>query len=89
MLESSELNFGLAATRASNRSAFSNQQRDTWGGGGRSLWGMPFAHLGTMTKLPGNLRRGGTTFLASRQVDGTDLGFDADSVHPARNPTPT
>jgi acyl-CoA synthetase (AMP-forming)/AMP-acid ligase II len=39
---------------------------DTWGGGGRSLWGMPFAHLGTMTKLPGNLRRGGTTFLMRR-----------------------
>ena len=32
VLEASELNFGLAATRASNRSAFSNQQRDTWGG---------------------------------------------------------
>lgn len=30
--ESSQLNFGLAATKVDNRSAFSNQQRDTWGG---------------------------------------------------------
>ena len=39
---------------------------DTWGGGGRSLYAMPFAHLGVMTKLPGNLRRGGTTFVMRR-----------------------
>lgn len=32
MLEASNLNFGLAATKVENRSAFSNQQRDTWGG---------------------------------------------------------
>ncbi|WP_426210770.1 TonB-dependent receptor [Massilia sp. TWP1-3-3] len=32
MLESSNLKFGLAATKVENRSAFSNQQRDTWGG---------------------------------------------------------
>ncbi|MFL6672285.1 MAG: TonB-dependent receptor [Massilia sp.] len=32
LLESSELNFGLAATQVDNRSAFSTQQRDTWGG---------------------------------------------------------
>ena len=30
--DSSLLNFGLAATKVENRSAFSNQQRDTWGG---------------------------------------------------------
>ncbi|MFC0132573.1 TonB-dependent receptor [Massilia eurypsychrophila] len=30
--EASQLNFGLAATKVDNRSAFSNQQRDTWGG---------------------------------------------------------
>ena len=30
--ELSSLNFGLAATQVDNRSAFSNQQRDTWGG---------------------------------------------------------
>lgn len=39
---------------------------DTWGGGGRSLWAMPFAHLGVMTKLPGNLHRGGTTVVMRR-----------------------
>lgn len=32
ILEASSLNFGLAATKVDNRSAFSNQQRDTWGG---------------------------------------------------------
>jgi TonB-dependent receptor len=32
ILEASSLNFGLAATQVDNRSAFSNQQRDTWGG---------------------------------------------------------
>jgi TonB-dependent receptor len=30
--DSSELNFGLSTTKVENRSAFSNQQRDTWGG---------------------------------------------------------
>src|SRR6184192_518358 len=33
---------------------------DAWGVGGRSAVGTPMAHLGFMTKLPGNLRRGGT-----------------------------
>jgi TonB-dependent receptor len=32
MLEASNLNFGVAATQVDNRSAFSTQQRDTWGG---------------------------------------------------------
>lgn len=32
LMESSNLNFGVAATKVNNRSAFSNQQRDTWGG---------------------------------------------------------
>ncbi|NNG24163.1 TonB-dependent receptor [Massilia sp. ML15P13] len=32
MLEASELKFGLATTDVENRSAFSIQQRDTWGG---------------------------------------------------------
>jgi TonB-dependent receptor len=32
MLDASELKFGLASTDVSNRSAFSVQQRDTWGG---------------------------------------------------------
>ncbi len=39
---------------------------DTWGGGGRSAVGTPMAHLGFMTKLPGNLRRGGTNFVMRR-----------------------
>jgi acyl-CoA synthetase (AMP-forming)/AMP-acid ligase II len=39
---------------------------DNWGGGGRGFSGTPFAHLGFMTKLPGSLRRGGTTFIMSR-----------------------
>lgn len=39
---------------------------DTWGAGGRSFSGTSFAHLGFMTKLAGNLRRGGTTFIMRR-----------------------
>ena len=39
---------------------------DTWGGGQASIGGTAFAHLGFMTKLPGNLRRGGTTFVLRR-----------------------
>jgi acyl-CoA synthetase (AMP-forming)/AMP-acid ligase II len=39
---------------------------DSWGGGARSFTGTSFAHLGYMTKLPGNLKRGGTSFIMSR-----------------------
>jgi len=39
---------------------------DHWGSGGRSFTGTSFAHLGFMTKLPGNLMRGGTTFIMQR-----------------------
>jgi acyl-CoA synthetase (AMP-forming)/AMP-acid ligase II len=39
---------------------------DAWDGGGRSFTGTSFAHLGFMTKLQGNLRRGGTNFLMTR-----------------------
>jgi acyl-CoA synthetase (AMP-forming)/AMP-acid ligase II len=39
---------------------------DTWGGGTRSFTGTSFAHLGFMTKLAGNLRRGGTSFIMAR-----------------------
>ena len=39
---------------------------DAWGGGARSLTGTSFAHLGFMTKLPGVLRRGGTTYIMER-----------------------
>ena len=44
-------------------------QTDTggaWDTGGRSLSGTSFAHLGFMTKLPGTLQRGGTTFIMER-----------------------
>jgi acyl-CoA synthetase (AMP-forming)/AMP-acid ligase II len=43
-----------------------NDVGDTWGGGGRSFMGTSFAHLGFMTKLPGNLRRGGTNYMMQR-----------------------
>ncbi len=43
-----------------------NDVGDTWGGGGRSFNGTSFAHLGFMTKLEGNLQRGGLTFLLAR-----------------------
>ncbi len=43
-----------------------NDVGDTWGGGGSTLSGTSFAHLGFMTKLPGNLRRGGTTHIMKR-----------------------
>ncbi len=39
---------------------------ETWGGGSRSFTGTSFAHLGFMTKLAGNLQRGGTSFIMSR-----------------------
>jgi acyl-CoA synthetase (AMP-forming)/AMP-acid ligase II len=39
---------------------------DTWGAGGRGVSGTAFAHLGFMTKLPGYLRRGGTTFIMTK-----------------------
>jgi len=44
-------------------------QTDTggaWDTGGRSFSGTSFAHLGFMTKLPGSLQRGGTTFIMKR-----------------------
>jgi acyl-CoA synthetase (AMP-forming)/AMP-acid ligase II len=38
----------------------------TWGPGGHTLSGTSLAHLGPMTKFPGNLMRGMTTHLAAR-----------------------
>ncbi len=46
---------------------------DSWGGGTRSFTGTSFAHLGFMTKLPGNLKRGGTSFIMSRWRADTSL----------------
>ena len=48
---------------------------DTWNGGGRSFSGTSFAHLGFMTKLPGSLRRGGTTFIMRRWRAGDALAL--------------
>ncbi len=56
LLEASQLNFGLTATKVDNRSAFSNQQRDTWGGATSpadypsSVW-----HADTVRKYFGNI----------------------------------
>jgi acyl-CoA synthetase (AMP-forming)/AMP-acid ligase II len=46
---------------------------DRWGGGGRGLASTSLAHLGPMTKLQGNLRGGGTTFLMTRWTAGAAL----------------
>ena len=39
---------------------------DRWGGGTRSLAATALAHLGPMTKFPGGLRGGGTSYLTPR-----------------------
>ena len=39
---------------------------DAWGSGGKSYNGTSSATLGFMSKLPGNLRRGGTAFMMAR-----------------------
>lgn len=51
---------------------------DTWGDGGVSLLGTSFAHLGPMTKLPGGLRRGGTTHVLRRWRPDTALALTAE-----------
>jgi acyl-CoA synthetase (AMP-forming)/AMP-acid ligase II len=43
-----------------------NDVGDAWGGGSRGFTGTSFAHLGFMTKLAGNLRRGGMNFIMTR-----------------------
>ena len=51
-------------------------QTDTggeWDTGGRSFSGTSYAHLGFMTKLPGSLQRGGTTFIMQRWRAGEAL----------------
>jgi acyl-CoA synthetase (AMP-forming)/AMP-acid ligase II len=48
---------------------------DAWDTGGRSFTGTSFAHLGFMTKLPGNLRRGGTNFIMTRWRAGDALAL--------------
>ncbi len=51
---------------------------DRWGGGARTFTGTSFAHLGFMTKLEGNLRRGGTTFITERWTAADALRLVAD-----------
>ena len=51
---------------------------DRWGGGGRSLIGTATAHLGFMTKLPGNLRLGGTAYFTARWRAEEALRFTAE-----------
>jgi acyl-CoA synthetase (AMP-forming)/AMP-acid ligase II len=46
---------------------------DRWGGGPRGMASTSLAHLGPMTKLAGNLRGGGTTFLMRRWSAGAAL----------------
>jgi acyl-CoA synthetase (AMP-forming)/AMP-acid ligase II len=67
--------FTSGTTGAPKGALYSNRQLafitqtdvgDTWGGGARSFTGTSFAHLGFMTKLPGNLRRGGANFIMTR-----------------------
>jgi acyl-CoA synthetase (AMP-forming)/AMP-acid ligase II len=48
---------------------------DAWDTGGRSFTGTSFAHLGFMTKLQGNLRRGGTNFIMTRWRAADALGL--------------
>jgi acyl-CoA synthetase (AMP-forming)/AMP-acid ligase II len=46
---------------------------DRWGGGPRGLASTSLAHLGPMTKLAGNLRGGGTTYLMRKWSAGAAL----------------
>jgi acyl-CoA synthetase (AMP-forming)/AMP-acid ligase II len=51
---------------------------DRWGGGGRGLIGTATAHLGFMTKLPGNLRQGGCSYFTERWRAEEALRFTAE-----------
>jgi acyl-CoA synthetase (AMP-forming)/AMP-acid ligase II len=51
---------------------------DRWGGGGRSLVGTAMAHLGFMTKFPGNVRQGGCSWLTPRWHAEEALRFTAE-----------
>lgn len=67
--------FTSGTTGAPKGAVFANSQLaaicqadtgDAWGGGGRTIAATSFAHLGFMTKLAGNLHRGGTSYLTER-----------------------
>jgi acyl-CoA synthetase (AMP-forming)/AMP-acid ligase II len=49
--------------------------RGEWGGGGATLAATSFAHLGPMTKLPGSLMRGATTYVMDRWRAGDALAM--------------
>ncbi|MFZ4585786.1 MAG: class I adenylate-forming enzyme family protein [Acidimicrobiia bacterium] len=49
-----------------------------WGGAPRTFSGTSFAHLGFMTKLPGALRRGGTTWIMERWSARESLSMTAE-----------
>ena len=58
------------------------RQADTggvWGGGGPGLAGTSLAHLGPMTKLPGNLTRGGAMHLTRRWRAADALAITSES----------
>jgi acyl-CoA synthetase (AMP-forming)/AMP-acid ligase II len=50
---------------------------DAWGVGGSYIAGTAFAHVGVMTKVPGTLRRGGTTFMMAKWRAGDALALTA------------
>jgi acyl-CoA synthetase (AMP-forming)/AMP-acid ligase II len=52
---------------------------DRWGGGGRGLIGTAMAHLGFMTKFPGNLRQGGCAYFTDRWRAADALRFTAEN----------
>ncbi|HVN51057.1 MAG TPA: AMP-binding protein, partial [Acidimicrobiales bacterium] len=60
-----------------------------WGGGGASLGATSLAHLGPTTKLPGNLLRGGTTYLLERWQAGQALAMTARHRMVSLNGIPT
>jgi acyl-CoA synthetase (AMP-forming)/AMP-acid ligase II len=49
-----------------------------WGGGGPTLGATSLAHLGPTTKMPGNLMRGGTTYLVEHWRAGDALAMTAE-----------
>jgi acyl-CoA synthetase (AMP-forming)/AMP-acid ligase II len=67
--------FTSGTTGTPKGAVFANRQLDfitqtdtrgNWGGGGATFAATSFAHLGPMTKLPGSLMRGATTYVLAR-----------------------
>ncbi len=64
MFEASELRFGIAATDVNNRSAFSTQQRDTWGGATKaSDYPATMFHAETLRQYFDNIKGSGNSNL--------------------------